>query len=141
MSLFFRKVTKMNFLKKEISRIAHLFLQKSSVEIYDLAGEIIQETDEEKKQRAPWSEAYDTSILIIGGQLSQIKEPIIGFQHAHLFRAQYSMGEYYFVINKYLEILKTSKEYHYLLEQGFQPENCLANIQFIQSYVDKLRKI
>ncbi|HLD05882.1 MAG TPA: hypothetical protein VJG90_09260 [Candidatus Nanoarchaeia archaeon] len=123
---------------EHIRRMAGEFLKKSAFELYDDTGELISEMESERNTRGPWPDAWETPILIIGGNLSQM-QGLPGFHEAHLFRFQGSeIGEFLFVTHKEIEVLRSNEEYNRLIELGFREELCLGNTRFIKECVDKV---
>ena len=92
---------------------------------------------EEKKDRQCWPDAYETPVLIIGGDINQIKDKIASFVPAKIIRCEKEGQELSFVINHNFERLIHLPEYVLLLKLGFKEEDCLANLPFILQYVDK----
>jgi hypothetical protein len=123
-------------LVKDIIKLASLFVSKSSILPFDKNGMPKPETLEDKEIRDPWPDAYDTPVLIIGGDINQIREKVSSFIPAKIIRLEKDNKELSFIINSNFEKLKRIKEYDSLIELGFKEEDCLANLPFILQYVD-----
>lgn len=119
----------------EMYKIATLFNTKSSKYRYNKEGDVIREPRAELKKRKAWPTDWKVPVLIIGGAIEKLKRHFLGYNVATLFVYQDARGEYNFVINKYLTLLKDSAEYCQLEDMGFKVQNCLANTPFLK-YID-----
>ena len=117
-----------------------MFLKKSGEHIYNEEGEIIPETDEERELRAPWKDAYETPVLLLGESALRYTDELPHFVPATKIALKESSNEISFVIHKNLEQLKNLPHYEQLLCLGFEEEICLGNKPFI-NYVDEVRKV
>lgn len=123
--------------KKDLLTLVDLFLRKSGKHIYDAQGNIIKETDEEQKSRAPWSDAYKVPVLILGKNALRYARRLPEFVPAAKFSLKENDNEISFIIHKNLEYLKSLDYYNSLLKFGFVEEECLGNKPFIK-YVDEI---
>ena len=126
--------------KKEILGIADLFLKKSGLNLYDHNRNVITETKEEMLIRAPWTDAYQVPILLLGETASIYKKELPQFIQATKFSLKENANEINFVICKNLARLKGTAEYIGLLDIGFKEETCFGNYIFIK-YIDEIRKV
>lgn len=122
---------------EDIIEIANLFTKKAYKFPFNKYGIFLPETEEEKDIRKPWADAYETPVLIIGGDIVQIKDKISSFIPAKLIRWQKENAELNFIVNNAFEKLKNLSEYQDLINLGFKEEDCLANLPFILQYVDQ----
>lgn len=124
----------------ELLKLVDLFLRKSGMQIYDENGEKIEETDEERKLRLPWADAYRVPVLLLGEAALRYADELPHFTPAIKIALKENSNEISFVIHKNLEQLRNLFHYEQLLHLGFNEERCLGNKPFID-YVDEVRKI
>lgn len=125
--------------KKELMNLVDLFSNKSGKHIYDQKGRIIEETDEERKLRSPWADAYETPVLLLGETALRYADELPHFIPATKICLIENSNEISFVIHRNLEQLRNLPHYEWLLQLGFSEETCLGNKPFIAEYVDKKR--
>lgn len=125
--------------KQELMKLVALFLQKSGTRLFDENGNEIIETKEQRMKRNPWTDAYQTSVLLLGEIALRYVNELPHFIPATKFSLIMGSNEISFVIHKNLEMLKRLPQYNKLLELGFKEEGCLGNKPFITDYIDKER--
>jgi hypothetical protein len=125
--------------KEELLRLADLFLRKAGMYLYDNKGEVVEETEEERTKRAPWADAYEMPVLLIGQAAVQYAKELPQFTQATKICLVENHNEISFIINSQLDLLRSLQQYKLLLTLGFTEELCLANTPFIKDYVDKKR--
>ena len=123
----------------ELIKLVDLFLRKSGDHIYDKNGVIIEEIDKEKSLRAPWRDAYETPVLILGEIALKYANKLPHFIPATKIILRENFNEISFIINKNLGLLRNLPHYEQLKRMGFNEELCLGNKPFIIGYVDKER--
>ena len=126
--------------KKELMDLVSLFLKKSGKDIYDERGEMIKETDEERKLRSPWADAYETPVLLLGETALRYASELPHFTSITKISLRKNSNEISFVIHKNLEQLKNLLHYKQLVHLGFSEEHCLGNKPFTD-YIDEVRKV
>ncbi len=117
--------------KDELMRLVELFLKKSGKAIFDESGSQIQETEEERRIRLPWADAYETPVLIIGRSAMSYLPDLRHFGPVTRFGLIEDGCEISFIINKRLESLRQHPNFKKLTMLGFFEEQCLANKPFI----------
>lgn len=122
--------------KEELFRLVSLFQRKAGLHKYDENGVIVQETEEEQKLRAPWTDAYEVPVLLVGENATQYAAELPHFTPATKIALKENGNEISFVINKKLRRLKGLPHYQQLLDLGFKEEPCLGNKPFIMD-IDK----
>src|SRR3989344_1516272 len=120
----------------ELLELVYLFLRKSGVSLYDSKGIKIKETEEEKKKRMHWSDAYEVPVLIIGEKALMCKDKLPNFGKAIRVCLTENSNEISFIINEKLKVLRSIKYYNDLFNLGFVEEPCLVNKPFLLT-VDK----
>ena len=125
--------------KQELMKLVTIFLQKSGTRLFDEEGNEIIETEEQKSRRNPWTDAYQTPVLLLGEIALQYANELPHFIPANKFSLIMNSNEISFVIHKNLGRLKNSPHYKRLLELGFKEEGCLGNKPFVADYIDKER--
>jgi len=123
--------------KKELLNLVNLFLKKSGKHIYDAKGNIIRETNEEQKSRAPWSDAYKVPVLLLGKTALKYVNRLPQFIPVTKFALKENGNEISFIIHNNLKYLKSLNHYECLRQFDFVEEECLGNKPFIK-YVDKI---
>lgn len=123
--------------EEDILKLAKLFTQKSSDFPFDQEGFPKVETVEERLLRSPWPGPHETPILIIGGNIKRLSARIPLFIPAKKIECEFNDKELSFIIHNKYQKLCNLPEYVLLLDLGFEEEDCLANIPFIQRYVDQ----
>ncbi len=127
--------------KEESIVLLDLFLKKSGKHIHDEEGGIIPETDEERELRSPWTDAYETPVLLLGETALRYADKLPHFALATKIALKENSNEISFVIHKNLKQLRDLSHYEQLLHLGFCEELCLGNKPFIARYVDKKRQV
>lgn len=122
--------------KEELFRLVNLFQAKAGIRKYDENGQIVDETEEEKKLRAPWTDAYEVPVLLVGENAIQYAAELPHFTPATKIALKENGNEISFVINKKLRLLKGLPHYQQLIDLGFKEEPCLGNKPFIMD-IDK----
>lgn len=125
--------------REELFMFVNLFLRKSGLYLYNPDGGIIKETDDERKSRSPWSDAYETPVLLLGKIALKYIHELPYFTQVTKFSLREGSNEISFVIHRNLGLLRCLPHYKLLLELGFSEESCLGNNTFIIEYVDKKR--
>ncbi len=115
----------------KLKKVVNTFLRKSSSFLYDERGEIIPETPEQKRLRAPWADAYRLPVLLVGECTNSLAKEFPHFDIATKMVLRENNNEISFVIHKALTALKEMREYRILCEEGFLEEQCLANRAFL----------
>lgn len=119
----------------ELLKLITLFLKKSGTHIYDEVGNERSETEIERKIRRPWTDAYDTPILILGEKAVAHKNKLPEFEEAVKLCLVENNNEFSFVIHNNWDRLTNSAHYQTLLRCGFNKEPCLCNKPFLK-YID-----
>ncbi len=125
--------------KKELLDLVNLFLRKSGRFVYDEEGNIIVETEEERTTRSPWTDAYETPVLLFGETALKYLDELPHFIQATKIVLKENSNEISFVIHRNLDQLRDLPHYEQLLKLGFKEEACLGNKPFIAEYIDKKR--
>lgn len=124
--------------KAELMLLIDLFLRKSGKYIYDDEGREISETAAQRESRAPWDDAYETPVLVVGETAVKYKEELPQFDSATKLCLIENNNEISFVIHNMLSRLKELPHYEILRELGFKEEACLGNKPFLKT-IDQSR--
>ncbi len=125
--------------KNELLSLVNLFLKKSGEHTYDKNGAEIPESEEERMLRAPWTDAYEAPVLIIGEGALMYSEELPQFNKATKMCLIENNNEISFIVHKKLEFLKNLSHYEKLRMLGFNEELCLGNKPFLEDIDEKTR--
>ncbi len=124
--------------KGELVDLVNLFLMKSGEHIYDEKGEIVEESDEEKRLRNPWDDAYIIPVLIVGEKALKYADELPQFDQATKICLIEDNNEISFIIHKDIDRLRNLSHYEQLKKLGFSEEICLGNKPFLRD-IDEIR--